>query len=110
MEKEKNMNYNGNITFEGEYLKGKRWNGKGYNKTRNIEFELKNGNGEVKVYYGKGELKFEGEYLKGERFIGKQYNRFSKLEFEGEYLKGKKWNGKFFNKDGNIEFELKNGK
>jgi len=40
-------------------LSGKRWNGKGYNKFGNIEFEINNGNGKGKEYYDNGELKFE---------------------------------------------------
>ena len=44
-----------NIIYEGEYLKGKRWNGKG------------------KEYYDYGKLRFEGEYLNGER-NGKEKN------------------------------------
>ena len=46
MEKEKN---NGILEFEGEYLNGKRWNGK------------------VKEYNDYGDLIFECEYLNGER-------------------------------------------
>ena len=37
------------LFFDGEYLKGKRWNGK------------------VKEYYIDGVLKYEEEYLNGER-------------------------------------------
>ena len=48
MEKEKNMIQMA-IEFEGEYLNGKRWNGKG------------------KEYDTFGTLIFEGEYLNGER-------------------------------------------
>ena len=60
------------MEYEGEYLNGKRWNGKGK------EYD----------YYGK--LKFEGEYLNGERNgKGKEYE-YGKLKFEGEYLNGKK--------------------
>ena len=40
--------------FEGEYLNGNSWNGKGYNKDGIIEFEIKNGNGKVKEYYNNG--------------------------------------------------------
>ena len=43
---------NGDLIFEGEYLNGKRWNGKG------IEYNL----------YGK--RVFEGEYLNGKRWNG----------------------------------------
>jgi len=39
----------GNFVFEGEYLNGERWNGKG------------------KEYNSKYELVFEGEYLNGIR-------------------------------------------
>jgi len=35
----------GKLKFEGEFLNGKRWNGKGYNKEGSKEFEIKNGNG-----------------------------------------------------------------
>ena len=56
---------NHKLKFEGEYLNGKKWNGKGYNIDGNLEFELKNGNGKAKEYYDDGKLKFEGEYLNG---------------------------------------------
>ena len=59
--------------FEGEYLNGKRWDGKGYNKNGIIDFEIKNGNGQGKEYYENGELKFEGEYLNGKR-NGEEYS------------------------------------
>ena len=48
MEKEKKLN--GEIKFEGEYLDGKRWNGKGK------EYEF-------------CKLVFDGEYIKGEKKI-----------------------------------------
>ena len=35
--------YGGKLEFEGVYLNGKIWNGKGYNKNGNIDFEIKNG-------------------------------------------------------------------
>ena len=77
--------------FEGEYLKGKKWNGKGININGNIEFEIKNGNGKVKEYNFVDQLEFEGEYLDGKRNVkGKEYNYDSELEFEGEYLNGRK--------------------
>ena len=47
--KGKEYYYNGDLIFEGEYLKDKRWNGKGK------EFDYK------------GKLIFEGEYSNGER-------------------------------------------
>ena len=55
MEKEKNININGKLIFQGKYLKGKR-NGKG------------------KEYDDYGALIFEGEYLKGKRWNGKVFD------------------------------------
>ena len=56
-----------------------------------MEYEIKNGKGNIKEYYYDGELIFEGEYLNGERNgKGKQYYYNGKLEFEGEYLNGKR--------------------
>ena len=57
----------GILLFEGDYLNGDRWNGKGYNGSNNIVYELKNGKGNVKEY-NFGKLKFEGEYIKGFRW------------------------------------------
>ena len=48
--------------FEGEYLNGKRWNGKG------------------KEYNCNGILEFEGEYLYGEK---KGKGKWKKYNFEG---------------------------
>ena len=38
----------GKLLFDGEYLFGKRWNGKGYKKDGSKEFEIKDGNGKGK--------------------------------------------------------------
>ena len=83
--------FTGNIRFEGEYLNGKEWNGKGYNENNEIDYEVNNGSGFIKKYDNKGILKCKGEYLNGEK-NGKvtKYNGNGKLIFEGEYLKGKK--------------------
>ena len=52
--------------FEGEYLNGKRWNGRGYNKKGIIDFKINEGNGKRKEYnYYDDKLIFEGEYLNG---------------------------------------------
>ena len=85
---------NGNIKYEGEYLKGKK-NGRGK------EFN-----------YDNSKLKFEGEYLNGEKNgMGKEYYYNGNIKFKGQYLKGKKWNGKEFNYyNSNILYEIKNGK
>ena len=79
---------NNKIKFEGEYLNGLKWNGKGY-YNNNIIYELKNGKGYVKGYNNDGKLKFEGEYLNGQRNgKGKEYWDDGSLRFEGEYLYG----------------------
>ena len=59
------------LIFEGEYIKGKRWNGKGYDGNKKIVYEIKNGKGYIKEYYFYN-LIFEGQYINGE----KEYNLF----------------------------------
>ena len=86
---------NNYIKFEGEFLNGKKWNGKGYDKKRNIIYELKNGNGYLKKYYyeyyDRGHLIFEGEYKNSEKNgKGKEYDHYGALIYEGEYKDGKK--------------------
>ena len=61
-----NLDKDGNKIFEGEYLNGKLWNGKGYEKdNNNLLFELK-GNGIIKKYFQNGNLLYEAEYKNGE--------------------------------------------
>ena len=138
MEMEENTMIKVKKKFEGEYLNGQKWNGKGFNINGNIEFEIKNGQGYIKEYNKYGKLKFEGEYSNGQRSgKGKEYYYFddqillfegeylngerngkgknyyyygNKLLFDGEYLNGKKWNGKGYNINGIQEYEIKNGK
>ena len=82
------------IKFEGEYLNGKRWNGKGFNHEGKEVFEIRNGEGLIKEYNNKGKLIFEGEYKNGEiSGKAKEYNNMGNLVYEGGYLKGKR-NGK----------------
>jgi len=53
--KGKEYDDNESIEFEGEYANGKRWNGKGYNKDGQEEFQLKKGYAKnVKEYYSDG--------------------------------------------------------
>ena len=93
--------FNGKIQFEGEYLKGKKWNVKGYNTGGNEIFEIKNGKGHIKEYTAFGKLIFEGEYLNGERsgqgieYYEETPNPFvnNNIKFKGEYLYGQR-NGK----------------
>ena len=51
---------NNNLIFEGKYYNDKKWDGKGYNKNKEI-FELKNGKGKVNEYQY-DLLLFEGDY------------------------------------------------
>ena len=96
---------NEKLEFEGDFLYNKKWNGKGYDKNGNIIYELINGNGNVREFYGDGNLIFEGEYLNGKRNgKGIEYSE-GKIKFEGEYLNGKR-NGKGKKyKDGKLIFE-----
>ena len=84
---------NGKVIYEGDYLDGEKWNGKGKK-------------------YEDDNFIFEGEFLNGKQWngIGKEYYIFDKVSFEGEYKNGKKWNGKGYDIDGNISYELKEGK
>ena len=87
---------------------------KGYNKEGNIDFEIKEGNGKVKIYYLDGILLFEGEYLNGKiNGQGKEYDYDGKLEFEGEYINEERnGKGKEYYDDGKLKFdgEYLNGK
>ena len=57
--------YDGKLLFEGEFLNERMWNGKRYNKTGNIDFEIKEGKGFIKEYNIVDKLIFEGDYLNG---------------------------------------------
>ena len=99
----------GKLKFEGDYQFGRIWNGKGYDKNGNIEFEIKDGKGYIKEYddsYGKLRLRFEGEYFNGKRYgKGKEYYFDGRLLFEGDFLNGKRHGkGKEYN-DNKIEFK-----
>jgi len=129
----KGREYNcGYLIFEGEYWKGKRWNGKGYNKDKKVAYELKKGkeivkeyniinnclyfeaeyingerNGKCKLYDVQGKLQFEGEFrneMKNGK--GKEYDFLGHyLPFEGEYLYDQKRMGKEYYTNGIVKFE-----
>ena len=107
-----NEYYKNTILFSGEYLKGRKWNGKGYSKNGNIIYELKNGNGFVEEYNGEDERLFRGYYKKGlKNGKGKIYDtKYKYVIFDGEFYNGHRWNGKILDLNGNIFCELKNGK
>ena len=80
------------LLFEGEFLEGKRWTGKGYDENLNVVLELNNGKGKGKQFsYLTKRLLYDGEFLNGKRHgKGKEYNRYEGLWFEGEYSNGKR--------------------
>ena len=73
--KRKKYYYNGKLKLEGEYLNGEKWNGIRYSINDNVEYEIKEGKGNIKEYNYTGELRFEGEYINGKR-NGKEYNYY----------------------------------
>ena len=120
---------NGKIKFTGDFFKGGYNNGKGYNINREEIFEIKNGEGNIKIYNNENKIEFEGEYknyrywngkissyeygnliyelfyLEGVIIRLKKYNRvLGYLEFEGEIINGELKKGKEY-KDGELLFE-----
>ena len=95
--KGKEYNCYGNLIFEGEYLNGIKWSGKGYDKQNNTIYVLNNGKGYIKEYNDEGDLYFEGELLNGQRNgKGKEYCNYT-LIFEGEYLYSHRLRGMEYN-------------
>ena len=122
------------IKFDGEFCNGKKWNGKGYDTSKNEIYELKNGEGkikeydydgnlmlegeykngelegDVKEYYAEGNLAFEGKYSFGKRNgFGKEYHFNGRLKFEGDYFYDSKWNGKAFDESEKFLYKLEDG-
>ena len=117
--------------FEGQYLKGERWEGKAYDELNNVIYELKGGKGFIKeynenedliceceyknglkngrgkeYYYDEDEIKliYEGEYLNGlKNGKGKEYIN-DKIQFEGEFYNNHRLKGKYY-MDGKLEYE-----
>ena len=61
--------------FKGDYLKRKKWNGKG------------------KEFYPYKMVEFEGEYDKGERIKGIEWYEDGLIKYIGDYLNAKYYNG-----------------
>ena len=82
---------NGRKQFEGEYLNGKRWKGKGYDIQGKLIYKINYGAGKVKEYDYNDELIFDGEYINVKSWSGKgkEINYDDKLVFDGENMKGK---------------------
>ena len=88
--KGKNFFKNSQLKTYFEYLNGKLWNMKQYDINNNIINEIINGKGSIKLYHYNGNLRIE-EYLNGERNGKcKEYNIEGNIIHECEYLNGKK--------------------
>ena len=98
---------NGGIKFEGIFLFGQRYKGKGYDKDGKNIYELEEGKGYIKEFGDFNDIMFEGEYPNGK---GKEYFNKEKIKFEGDYVNGIKWNGIGYDKDHKIIYKLKNGR
>ena len=132
--KGKEYYYGDYLIFEGEYWRGKRWNGKGYDNNKKITYELKNGKGIVKRFDYNNILILEAEYINGVRngkekiyfwknkthceveyfeYINGKRNGKGKLlsifdnflSFEGIFLYDEKRKGKEFYQNGIVKFE-----
>ena len=96
-----------NIKFEGIYLFGLKYKGKGYDRYGKIIYELEDGKGYIEELNSGMDVIFEGEYPKGK---GKEYFEDKGIKFEGDYINGIRWNGIGYDVDGKIIYELKNGR
>ena len=105
--KGKEYYYNGQKKFEGIYLLGLKYKGKGYDIYGTIIYELEDGKGYIKEVNNDNDIIFEGEYPNGK---GKEYFFRNKIKFEGDYINGIKYNGIGYDKNGNIIYEIKNGR
>ena len=126
----KEYNSEGKLEFEGDYLNGQRWNGKGYNKNDIMNFQIVDGCGKGIEYnndelniifpfylfyhlnillqiYSYCKLECKKEFLNTKRNRkGKEYNYYGKLEYEGEYLNGRRnGKGKEYYNNGKLEYE-----
>ena len=76
---------NGNISFQGEYINERRWNGKGYNMEGKEVFEIKNGRGFGTIYNSDGTKNFKGHFINGKKVgPGKEYFNDT-IIFDGHY-------------------------
>ena len=96
---------NGTKKFEGIYLFGLKYKGKGYDTKGSIIYKMEDGKGYIKEVDDDNDIIFEGEYPNGK---GKEYLIHNKIKFEGDYINGKKWNGKGYDTKKNIAYVLVN--
>ena len=105
---------NGNLIYEGGYLKGKKHGkGKEYDEAGRLIFEgeyhfglkLKGKGREFSII--NGALLYEGEYLKDKRNgKGKEFDQYGNLIYEGGYMNDKRHGkGKEYYDNGKLSFE-----
>ena len=82
----KEYNDSGILKFEGKYLNGKKWDGKGYDTSNNILYELKDGMGIIIENYNDFYEYIDGEVNGNAKF---SYNTNCQ-SFEGKKKKKKK--------------------
>ena len=99
---------NGKIKFKGEFTKGKRKNGKGYNIKGEVVYEIKDGEGNIKQYDFRDKIEFEGEYKNYQYWNGKRsiYNKNGNINLELFYTEGKINLKKEYDNKGELIFEL----
>ena len=107
---------NGIIKYKGDKVNGKMWNGIGYDPFGNKAYEIKNGKGKIKKYYGTGEIKFDVEYLYGYMCgKGKKFYKNGNVKYDGKfyYLDNRKFFiGKKYYENGKLIYcgKIINGK
>ena len=99
--------FNQKLKFTGQYYKGKRWKGIGYDIEGNKIFYIYDGIGIVKEYTNVGILTFEGIYSHGMKFgTGKEYYKDGELKFSGKYSNDQRNGfGKEYYKKGNLSYK-----
>ena len=85
------------IYYEGEYLYGIKWNGKGYDEEGNVIYEINKGKG-INIEFDKYGNLYEGEYSYGKKNgKGKEYFYINNQDrfrvFEGIYVNDKPRDG-----------------
>ena len=87
------------LLFDGEYLSGRKWNGKGYDINGNLIYEIKNGQGNIREYSNSKFIYIDENLKVGDKVKRKVYSK-GILIFEREY-----WNGKIIGKGKEYNYE-----
>jgi antitoxin component YwqK of YwqJK toxin-antitoxin module len=125
----KDYYYNGQLKYEGEFIKDYYVKGKLYYRNKDDDSDSFNCDNSLENSFNKNDndydfknidandnkdennqiakLEFEGEFFKGKKSKGKEYNLNGQLIFEGIYLEGEKYKGiirEYFD-NGKLEYE-----